>query len=126
MTEHAHHQLVDAGVAAEIPTASHGETAAPGETGTVSIFDVAEYILAEKGEMSTMKLQKLLYFAQAWAITWTGEPLFAEDFEAWASGPVCRELYEMHQGEYSVGPGYFTAKLLAAKEALDLAESSVQ
>ena len=83
---------------------------------TVSIIDVAEHILTEQGEMSTMKLQKLLYFSQGWALAWTGVPLFVEEFEAWASGPVCRELYELHRGEYSVGPGFFYAKLAVLAE----------
>lgn len=30
-----------------------------------NVFDVAKYILEKKGIMSTMKLQKLCYYAQA-------------------------------------------------------------
>ena len=52
--------------------------------------------------MSTMKLQKLCYYAQAWALVWDDEPLFDEEFEAWANGPVCRELFLKTQGRYSV------------------------
>jgi uncharacterized phage-associated protein len=63
-----------------------------------------------------MKLQKLLYYCQGWHLAWDGEPLFGEEFEAWLSGPVCRELYELHKGEYSVGPGFFYAKLRAIQE----------
>lgn len=68
-----------------------------------TVFDVAKYILQQKGEMSTWKLQKLCYYSQAWAIAWTGKPLFDEDFEAWRNGPVCRALYNVHRGMYSVG-----------------------
>ena len=67
-----------------------------------SILDVATYILEEEGEMSTMKLQKLCYFSQGWALAWTGEPLFPDDFQAWANGPVCRTLYAQHKGMYSI------------------------
>lgn len=67
-----------------------------------NIFDVAKYILEYKGTMSTMKLQKLCYYAQAWSLVWDDEPLFAEEFEAWANGPVCRELFMKTQGQYSV------------------------
>lgn len=66
-----------------------------------SIFDVAKYILHEKGEMSTMKLQKLCYYAQAWSLVWE-DPLFDEDFQAWKTGPVCEELFKETQGMYSV------------------------
>lgn len=67
-----------------------------------NIFDVAKYILERKGTMSTMKLQKLCYYAQAWALVWDDAPLFNEDFEAWANGPVCRELFFKTKGKYSV------------------------
>lgn len=67
-----------------------------------NIFDTAKYILEKSGSMSTMKLQKLCYYAQAWSLVWDDEPLFEEDFEAWANGPVCRELFYKTQGQYSV------------------------
>lgn len=60
-----------------------------------NIFDVARYIIEKNGgKMSVMKLQRLCYYSQAWALVWDGEPLFDEDFEAWVSGPVCRKLFE--------------------------------
>ena len=52
--------------------------------------------------MSTMKLQKLCYYSQAWALVWNDEPLFNEDFQAWANGPVCPELFFKTQGQFSV------------------------
>ena len=52
-----------------------------------NVFDTAKYILEQKGDMSTMKLQKLCYYSQAWGLVWDDEPLFDEDFEAWANGP---------------------------------------
>ena len=67
-----------------------------------NVFDVAKYILEKKGTMSTMKLQKLCYYAQAWALVWDDSPLFDEEFEAWANGPVCRELFDKTKGWYSV------------------------
>ena len=66
------------------------------------VFDVAKYILRKKGRMSTWKLQKLCYYAQAWAIAWTETPLFEEDFQAWKNGPVCPELFYAHQGRFSI------------------------
>jgi len=67
-----------------------------------NIFDTAQYILEKKGTMSTMKLQKLCYYAQAWSLVWDDAPLFPEDFEAWANGPVCRKLFLKTKGQYSV------------------------
>lgn len=67
-----------------------------------SVFDVAAYILEKCGPMSTMKLQKLCYYCQAWSLVWDDAPLFTEEFHAWANGPVCKELFYHTQGRYSV------------------------
>lgn len=68
----------------------------------VTALDVAEFILREKGEMTTMKLQKLVYFAQAWSLVWDEKPLFEEKIEAWVGGPVVPSLYERHKGQFTV------------------------
>lgn len=67
-----------------------------------SIIDVAKYILERKGTMSTMKLQKLCYYSQAWTLAWDEKPLFEENFQAWANGPVCRELFDWHRGKFLI------------------------
>ena len=69
---------------------------------TVSVFDVASYILEKKGEMTTMKLQKLVYYCQAWSLVWDSEPLFRESIEAWANGPIVRNLYDEHKGKFKI------------------------
>ena len=50
-----------------------------------NVFDTAKYILEQSGSMSTMKLQKLCYYSQAWSLVWDDSPLFDEDFQAWAN-----------------------------------------
>ena len=70
-----------------------------------NVFDAAKYILEQSGEMSTKKLQKLCYYSQAWSLVWDDSPLFQEDFQAWANGPVCSELFYKTQGKYSVIAG---------------------
>ena len=67
-----------------------------------TVFDTAAYILEKQGKMSTWKLQKLCYYAQAWHLAWTEQPIFGEDFEAWRNGPVCRELYNKHRGRFMI------------------------
>lgn len=67
-----------------------------------NVFDTAKYILEKCGTMSTMKLQKLCYYCQAWSLVWDDTPLFNEEFEAWVNGPVCKELFYKTQGKYSV------------------------
>lgn len=70
----------------------------------VSVFDVAVYILKRVKECSTMKLHKLLYYCQAWSLVWDEKPLFSQKIEAWANGPVIRELFNYHKGLYSLSP----------------------
>lgn len=70
-----------------------------------SAHDVARYILDQNGRMTAMKLQKLCYYAQAWSLVWDEDPLFAERIEAWANGPVCRNLYASHRGMFDVASG---------------------
>ena len=53
--------------------------------------------------MSTMKLQKLVYYSQAWSLVWDEKPLFEEDIQAWANGPVVRDLFYFHRGRYEIG-----------------------
>ena len=67
-----------------------------------NVFDVAQYILAARGEMTAMKLQKLVYYSQAWSLVWDETPLFGEPIEAWANGPVVRDLFEAHRWQFRV------------------------
>lgn len=49
---------------------------------------------AEAGDgLTNLKLQKLLYYAQAWYIVLYGKKLFDQDFEAWVHGPAIRPVY---------------------------------
>lgn len=67
-----------------------------------TVKDVAAYILRTSGPMSAMKLQKLVYYSQAWSLAIRGKRLFVEQVQAWAHGPVVYELFEMHRGQYAV------------------------
>ena len=66
------------------------------------VHDVASYILNKEGPMTTMKLQKLVYYSQAWSLVWDEKPLFFERIEAWASGPVVPALFQRHRRVYMV------------------------
>ena len=67
-----------------------------------TVHDVATYILSQIGAVSAMKLQKLVYYSQAWHLALVGPPLFDESIEAWAYGPVVYELYQKHRGQFVV------------------------
>lgn len=45
--------------------------------------------------ITNLKLQKLLYYAQAWfMVNNNGKLLFEDDIEAWKYGPVVRSVYD--------------------------------
>jgi uncharacterized phage-associated protein len=67
-----------------------------------SAHDVAAYILSQQAPMSTWKLQKLVYYSQAWHLAWEDGPIFSEQIQAWANGPVVYELFDKHRGQFSV------------------------
>lgn len=89
-----------------------------------SVFDVAKYVINKKHPITTMKLQKLVYYCQAWSLAWDEVPLFQEDFEAWANGPVCPELFERHRGLFRLDADFLSdipnyAFTEAEKETMD-------
>lgn len=65
-----------------------------------TIYDVAKYIMDQCGSMSAMKLENLVFYSQAMSLGWDDAPLFPDDFEAWAKGPVCRALFQAHRGKF--------------------------
>ena len=74
----------------------------PERAKAVSVFDIAEYLLCQLGEQTTMKLHKLAYYCQAWSLVWDEKILFNEEIEAWANGPVIRPLFYFHKGLFSL------------------------
>jgi uncharacterized phage-associated protein len=72
------------------------------------VADVAAYILEQAGPMTAMKLQKLVYYSQAWSLVWDEAALFDARVEAWANGPVVPQLYDMHRGRFMLNPGEIT------------------
>ncbi|MGH9069352.1 MAG: Panacea domain-containing protein [Acidimicrobiales bacterium] len=67
-----------------------------------SADDVVAAILELTGPVDTFKLQKLLYYCQAWHLAWDGEPLFEDRIEAWANGPVVPSVFRQHRGRYHI------------------------
>ena len=44
--------------------------------------------------MTNLRVNKLLYFAQAWSLVRRGKPLFKEELQAWKHGPVVPSVYQ--------------------------------
>lgn len=63
-----------------------------------SASKVSQYIIfwhKQRGlSVSHVKLQKLLYYVQGYALVKKEEPLFYENFQAWKHGPVIPEIYQ--------------------------------
>jgi uncharacterized phage-associated protein len=80
----------------------------------LSCFDIANYFIWLANEtgsfVSNLKLQKLVYYAQAWHLAIHEIALFEEDFEAWIHGPVIPVLYQKYK-QFSWHPIDETASL---------------
>lgn len=67
---------------------------------------VVDYIVVTLRDANTspnlLKMQKLLYYVQAWALATKGEPVFPNKFQAWVHGPVCREVYDRFKETHSL------------------------
>ncbi|MDO8492735.1 MAG: DUF4065 domain-containing protein [bacterium] len=55
----------------------------------------------EREGITNLKLQKVLYFAQAYYLSKVGRPLFSDNIEAWAYGPVVPEVYHKFKSKGS-------------------------
>lgn len=52
-------------------------------------------LLKKTGQITPLSLQKMLYFTQGLHMALYGRELFPEDCQAWAHGPVYKEVYEL-------------------------------
>ncbi|MBR2290865.1 MAG: DUF4065 domain-containing protein [Prevotella sp.] len=55
---------------------------------TIDSIVLSNYILKHYGPMSHLKLQKLLYYCDAYSLAYFGEELITDQFEAWVHWPV--------------------------------------
>lgn len=66
--------------------------------GASNIHDVTDYIITrfadDPGSLNLLKLQKLLYYVQAWHLALGAGVLFVGGFQAWVHGPANREIYD--------------------------------
>ena len=67
-----------------------------------TVFDVAKYVLQQCGKMTTMALEKMVYYCKVWSLAWYQKPLFDDSFQAWAHGPVCKSLFDVHKGQFVI------------------------
>lgn len=64
------------------------------------VFSLAKELVklslaGEEGDpLTNLRLQKLLYYAQAWSVVLRESELFPEEVRAWRYGPVVEEVYQ--------------------------------
>jgi uncharacterized phage-associated protein len=70
-------------------------------TKKISALTVADYFIdkanKEKIIITNKKLQKLVYYAQAWSLVLRNKKLFDEKIEAWVHGPAIKSIYAKYK-----------------------------
>jgi uncharacterized phage-associated protein len=56
---------------------------------------------AQDDELSNLKLQKLLYYAQGHHLKEKRQPLFSDEIQAWSHGPVVPDVYHAYKSSGS-------------------------
>lgn len=64
-----------------------------------NINDICDYVILKAtsdnaATLNNLKLQKLLYYIQAWHLAFYDQPFFDGKFQAWVHGPVNRNIYD--------------------------------
>lgn len=77
--------------------------------------ETCDYIIAHVCEetrgISPLKLQKLLYYVQAWYLALYKQTFFNGRFQAWIHGPVNREVYDRFVTRYSLYSPIFSTDI---------------
>lgn len=81
-----------------------------------SVLDVAAYLSKQyydgyihDSRLTTMQLQKLAFFCQAYSLGWFNKPLYQESFYDYKDGPVSKTLYDVHKGKLIVTDDMFSS-----------------
>ncbi|CAC5345962.1 MULTISPECIES: Panacea domain-containing protein [Planktothrix] len=68
----------------------------------INSLNIARYFIVKayqdgiEAEMTNMKVQKLLYYAQSLYLALYDQPLFEEEIQDWRYGPVCPPAYQYY------------------------------
>ena len=70
--------------------------------GKITALDTANYFVyllsGVCDDLTNMKVNKMLYYAQGHYLKSTGTPLFDDEIEAWSHGPVVNAVYQVYKG----------------------------
>lgn len=84
----------------------------------VPVESVAAWLQSRNASATGMKLQKLLYYSQAWHSVWEGAPLFPERLEAWAQGPVSPHVFALRHESGALVQTPLPASAISTLEAV--------
>ncbi len=65
---------------------------------TVASYFIEQSSTMAENDLTNLKLQKILFYAQAESLNATGKKLFIDDVEAWQYGPVVDFVYQWLKG----------------------------
>jgi uncharacterized phage-associated protein len=89
----------------------------------IDSVDLAKFILAKAGPMPHLKLQKLVYYVEAWHLAIFKESIIEDKFKAWMHGPVSTKVW--HAFKDAKAPVFCEIKISPAlsRQALSHAQS---
>jgi uncharacterized phage-associated protein len=94
---------------------------------TVNALELSPYIIfylkRKNISVNHLKLQKLIYYADAWHYVFNNSPLIKEHFEAWQHGPVVRNVWDYYKDKsilYNPIPAPKKANLLVTEDQIQI------
>lgn len=78
-----------------------------------------------RSDLSPMKLQKLIYYAHAWFLAFTGKDLIRDEIQAWKFGPVIRDIYDEFKNIGNSNITSFATELSFEDSSLELITPTV-
>ena len=63
--------------------------------GIITSKELTNYLLSRYKSIEHLKLQKLVYYVEAYHLAYFEKSLINEKFQAWLHGPVSRKLYDL-------------------------------
>lgn len=95
-----------------------------------SVNTIADYVIMQVNRDSlyslvTLKLQKLMYYIQAWSLRIRHKLCFKGEFEAWIHGPVNRELYDRFKSTKTLF-SQITAKDISDEKAISAIDTDTK
>lgn len=76
----------------------------------------------EPEPLTPLRVQKLVYYCQGWALALLGRPLFEDRIEAWRNGPVAVQLFQQLQ---SYQAPFLTPEIIGASGPLTVLEKEL-